>query len=197
MKSQSNINGFSLVELLIVIVILGIVAKVAIPMFSSTSDEQKLDVAANEIIQTLRFARSEAMRRGPSACVESIIEPDGLSQFTIYANKVEIILWSPCNGPQSGTSFTLSNPLDKKPYPFYTGDKPNTYGVSNRQVTVNPVTTNIPYRIFFDAQGMPQSSSCTSFCLGNIFVPLTQATIQLNLGSNTRTISVNAIGNVF
>jgi type II secretion system protein H len=56
-------SGFTLVEMLVVVTILGIVAKVALPMLSS-NDPQKLSVAAEETANTLRFALSEAKRTG-------------------------------------------------------------------------------------------------------------------------------------
>ncbi len=62
-------SGFTLVEMLIVIAILGIVAKVALPLLSS-NDLQKLSVAAEETANTLRFALSEAKRTGGYVLVD-------------------------------------------------------------------------------------------------------------------------------
>lgn len=62
-------RGFTLVEVLIVIVILGIVAIAALPLLSS-NDPQKLSVAAEETANLLRFALSEAKRTGGYVLVD-------------------------------------------------------------------------------------------------------------------------------
>jgi type II secretion system protein H len=63
--SEERHNGFTLLEIMIVAAILGIVALVAVPSFTSTSDgEAKLDLAAGEVAAAIRFARSETMRTG-------------------------------------------------------------------------------------------------------------------------------------
>ena len=62
-KTVNRQAGFSLLELLIVITILGVTAAIIAPVIS-TSDGRKLDVAAEEVAQALRFARSESQRTG-------------------------------------------------------------------------------------------------------------------------------------
>ncbi|MDI1298379.1 type II secretion system protein [Methylotenera sp.] len=54
-------SGFSLLEMMIVVTILGVVATVTLPLLGS-NDPQKLNVAAEETANTLRFALSEARR---------------------------------------------------------------------------------------------------------------------------------------
>jgi prepilin-type N-terminal cleavage/methylation domain-containing protein len=54
---KSRSHGVTLVELLVVVSILGVVALVAIPDFSS-SNPQTLDLAAEEFANAMRFARS-------------------------------------------------------------------------------------------------------------------------------------------
>ena len=190
-------TGFSLIELLIVIVILGIVAKVTIPMFFSMSDEQKLEQAASDIIQALRFARSEAMRRG--TCIEAIIEPDGTLQPSGFPNKLELVMWSLCgNIPRSGTRMDVFNPLDKKLYVFYNGKTPNTGGVTTQSVSVLPLTIGYPYRIWFQNNGVPMSSQCSLFCISSTYAPFTSdANITLAFGAKKRIITVNASGNIY
>jgi len=62
-------SGFTLVEMLVVVTILGVVAKVALPLLSS-NDPQKLNVAAEETANILRFALSEAKRTGGYVLVD-------------------------------------------------------------------------------------------------------------------------------
>ncbi len=54
-------RGFTLLELLVVIVIIGVVTAVARPMFSSGVSAAEHRAAARAVAQALRFARSEAV----------------------------------------------------------------------------------------------------------------------------------------
>lgn len=58
-------RGISLLEIMVVVAILSIIAVIALPNLSS-SDSKKLDLAAAEVAQAIRFARIEAMRTGIS-----------------------------------------------------------------------------------------------------------------------------------
>lgn len=62
-------GGFTLAEVLITIAILGIIAVAVLPLLSS-NDPQKLNVAAQETANTLRFALSEARRTGGYVLVD-------------------------------------------------------------------------------------------------------------------------------
>ena len=62
-SSPCEIRGRTLLETVIVIAIIGLIAAVASPTLTS-SDNQKLDLAAQEFVAALRFARQEAIRSG-------------------------------------------------------------------------------------------------------------------------------------
>ena len=70
MRASSPNAGFTLVEILIVIALIGIVAMVTVPMLGSLSPA-KVDAAASEVGTTLRFAVSEAQRSGSYLLVDA------------------------------------------------------------------------------------------------------------------------------
>ncbi len=71
---QRGTEGFTLLELMVVIVIIGIVLALSPPLFSSgvTSAEQRS--VARAVAQTLRFARSEAIANRTDVGVEFNLE---------------------------------------------------------------------------------------------------------------------------
>ena len=57
-------KGFSLVELLVAVSLVGILAAIAIPNFSSTLQSNKADTELNDLQRALNYARLEAINRG-------------------------------------------------------------------------------------------------------------------------------------
>ncbi len=98
--------GFSLLELTIVVAILGIMALVVIPD-STPSNQQKLDLVAQQIAQALRFAHSEALRTGEHHGVT-------ISQVT---QTITVIKWDITTDPVS-TELIPYHPLNKQSFVF-------------------------------------------------------------------------------
>jgi type IV fimbrial biogenesis protein FimT len=61
---KSRQRGFTLVEVLVVIAIVGILAAIAMPSFTSTIRRYRADAIRDDLIVSLQMARSEAVRRG-------------------------------------------------------------------------------------------------------------------------------------
>lgn len=55
-------RGFTLLELMIVIVVLGVLLSIAVPSFKEMSDRNKLTATTNDLIMALLSARSEAVK---------------------------------------------------------------------------------------------------------------------------------------
>ena len=67
MKTQQN--GFTLVELMVALAILGIVAVFALPMFGDVVERNRVVAKSNEILGAFTYARTEAVKSGSAVSV--------------------------------------------------------------------------------------------------------------------------------
>ncbi|MGH8416674.1 MAG: GspH/FimT family pseudopilin [Pseudomonas sp.] len=75
-----NSGGFTLIELMVVVVIMGIFAAIAMPSFSSLIHRNSVRAAANEFYDLLQYARAEAVTRGT---VVNIKADDGTTDIVV------------------------------------------------------------------------------------------------------------------
>ena len=67
-------NGFTLVELLIVVAIVSILASLAMPSFNTMRMKRSVQSAAQALVNDMRFARSEALRRSLPVSICSLAD---------------------------------------------------------------------------------------------------------------------------
>lgn len=72
-RSVSQSSGFTLLELLVVLVIMGFVAALVMPRLSSSARLQE-DASLTRFLQTLRLTRMEAIRQGTESWVRVDVE---------------------------------------------------------------------------------------------------------------------------
>ncbi|GAB2894302.1 GspH/FimT family pseudopilin [Microbulbifer echini] len=72
MNKLGRTNGFTLIELMVVITVLGIVTALAVPSFSTLIENNRMSTMTNDLNSTLQFARSEAVRRKGDVRVSAV-----------------------------------------------------------------------------------------------------------------------------
>ena len=167
-------HGVTLVELLVVIAILGVAAAVAIPGLRS-SDPQALELAAEEVANTMRFARSEAQRTG---------QPHGFRGDTSN-QRIRVFSLDTDTSPWT-VNYDIYHPVSKKPYDISLSNHPFA--------SVDTITPNRAYRgncnnsanVYFDTTGTP-------WCADPETVLLEQFELTLTLGPHSRVVTLHGI----
>jgi len=90
--------GFTMVEMMLVLLLLGIVAAVAVPAMNSSLDEMKLDAAAREVVSAIQYCQSQAIKTGSDTYKVAFNE--STDEFMC----------------KEDNSIVALHPLDKKPY---------------------------------------------------------------------------------
>ena len=139
-------RGFTLVELLIVVVILA-AAALAITRSPAASRTYALDLAAFEVAEALRFARSEALRTAA---------PHG-ARLSSADHRVRVYRLDTGSMPPS-EEYDVVHPVDKKLYAVELDTGPGTRGSEVVAAAFLFEGDATPYEsVSFDATGAPIS----------------------------------------
>ena len=82
-KSMRKNSGFTLMELIIVIVVLVILAAISVPIFLSWLPEYRLRSAADDLYAHLQHAKMQAIRNNNNWAVQFV---ESSNSYTIYSN---------------------------------------------------------------------------------------------------------------
>ena len=102
---RSESSGFTLIEVVIVVMILGIVATVAVPGMNDVFTDEKINAAADSVVTAVYYARNMSITTGVNHRVTFDTEQD---LFTVekYTG----------GAPPDETFATIENPLTKRDY---------------------------------------------------------------------------------
>lgn len=160
--------GFTLVELLIVLVVLAIVCLLAAPQFASIVNDRKLDGAAAELVVGLQYAGhlAVAYRRPFGVTFDT-----GRNQFAVFdaRYRTNTATFHDADPPVDSLGVLVS-PFDRRPYVVDLGAASSFQGVA---LTAAPQGGEI--RFYPDGHSTAQDS---------VFV--------LTRGNRQRTVTVNA-----
>ena len=173
-KSKRFQRGYTLVELTLVVLVLGIMAAAVIPALTP-ADSGKLHVAANEVADAMRFARSEAMR---------LHQPIG---FRFFVTQKEIQVYRPDTSSVPWTAvYDIYHPVSKKKYKFKLDEQLFAATDSASIVRNYRGICRTPAKIYFDANG-------TARCLDPSTTLLDEYVVTLSTGDHTRVVSLDPI----
>ncbi len=169
MKLRQPQGGFTIVELMTVIVIAGVLATLAIPSFRDMLERRRLEGQANELVTDLQYARSEAAARN----LNVLLMPGGSGAcYTVAAWAAS----APGFARQGGCDCSLGA---SAACPSGVGNRPRelkTVALSGG-ATVNGPTFE------FDA-------------VRGALEPAAAASAAVQIGSRSYTVNVNATGRV-
>ena len=172
--------GYSLLELTLVVLIIGIMAAAVVPSFFSSTDQYKLDLVAEEIAQALRFAQNESLRTGEYFGAT-------ISQTT---QTITVKKWDVTTNPVS-TELVPYHPVSKKSFVFDADGltlAPGVY-ISNSSDIFNYDSIGRRRSLIFNPQGNPVWIMSAG---ANIY-RLLDATVMLSDGDNQRDVVIAPI----
>jgi prepilin-type N-terminal cleavage/methylation domain-containing protein len=130
-------KGFTLIELMVVLSILGILVAVALPNMNSYMDKRKVINAAESIYSQIVYARSEAISR--STEVSAVIDVDGSDWALGVTDKTGTPACDPNAALGAADDCTLSVDSTDVLKRILGSDYPEvTVTTNNTQITFNP-----------------------------------------------------------
>jgi type II secretion system protein H len=178
MSSRTDANGFTLVELLLVVALVGTMAAVALPVMKDMTASIKLNDAARMVVGEFQDARIKAVSSNRPLRVRLNCPGTG------YVRIVEVI----------GTAAdSASNRCLASAYPFPAADmdvmtRPNFDGPVRTLPTGATVTTAV---VQFQPDG-----SATQVVAGVTQPITTPVTVTITRDGKSKTVTINAIGKI-
>lgn len=99
--------GFTLVELMITLTILGILSAFALPELSKLVRDQRVKTATTDVYASLIYARSEAIKRNQNVAVCASTNGTGCANSTNWATGWIVFVDSDANGAPATTADIL------------------------------------------------------------------------------------------
>ncbi len=154
-----HIRGFSLVELIVVLVVVSILAAVAAPQIAAVLNTGRITSNANEVLGGLQLARTEAVRANRRTYFCSTT--DGTS----------------CNGGNPWTNWAVFSDRNNN----NSADNGELIRIGNIEAPMRVIGTNLPNNfVTFRSDGLAYENNTTNLLVGTLRVCLPTDTPTLN-----------------
>jgi type II secretory pathway pseudopilin PulG len=146
--SRKSEAGFTIIELLIIVLILGIFASIAAPSWLAFINRQRVRTVNDRVLQSLRTAQSEAKRSKRDITVTFNYDPNPPANPVADPPTVTIKPTDPTTNPPQQTALTTAPPIQKVTFNAGGEIKPRTIKLLTNQTLINNA-----FSITFNYQG--------------------------------------------
>lgn len=167
-------NGYTLGEMMAIVLVLSIAAVVTVPNLSS-SDPEKIELAAQEFARAIRHARAEAIRTGA---------PRGFHGEST-AKRVRVFTPDTAATPWTAT-YDVLHPLTRSAYDVAIDSHPFARADQLTAAAAFGGACVRPELVYFDALGIPR-------CIEPETVRLERLDLVFELGGQTRTVTLEGV----
>jgi len=136
-------RGFTIIELMVVIALMGILLAMALPSFDGIMQRYRVSAAADELANALQFARADAIRSRYTVYVTATGTPDGDCAAAAIANGEDwhcgVDVWEDVNGDGN------QQPAGMPPEPTLKTVPTSAFNAVHVQVSAATIGTGISY----------------------------------------------------
>lgn len=164
-------NGFTFIEILIILLLMGIMATIAMPSLQAGLESSRLTAAAGEITVALEYGQLTAMTSGGQARVTIDADADSIlvERFEITGDIMTGGAQIAENDIETGTFTNLAHPFNRgEEYSILFADEERFEGVD-----ISASTFGAGNSVTFDALGRPSNGGTVTLSLGDRQVTLT------------------------
>ena len=159
--SGTSASGFTLVELLVVLAVVGILTVIALPNFKSLSQSQRVKNASYELYSGISLTRSEAIKRNINVTLTTATNANNEVGWTIAAGTTTIRTQTYI----SGVAMTIHGLASPAQIVYMSNGRTTSAAATAFQIDASGVTTPTPFVrcITIELSGMPRirQGTCT------------------------------------